>query len=187
MVVGPASPAISTTPSAGGTVGVTLNDSANLTGGFNPMGKITFNLYGPGDTSCTGSVLFTQDVSVSGTGTYNTTGGYATVLAGTYHWTASYVSSDVNNTSVASACADEPVVVGPASPAISTTPSAGGTVGVTLNDSANLTGGFNPMGKITFNLYGPGDTQRHQLRFRGDRHRDGERDQCQRQLFDADG
>src|SRR5207245_2802312 len=96
--VGPASPAISTTPSAGGTVGVTLNDSANLTGGFNPMGKITFNLYGPGDTSFTGSVLLPQDASVPYTTLFRSTGGYATVLAGTYHWTASYVSSDVNNT-----------------------------------------------------------------------------------------
>src|SRR5207245_577160 len=110
VVVGPASPAISTTPSAGGTVGVTLNDSANLTGGFNPMGKITFNLYGPADTRCTGSVLFTHDVSSLLAAPPISSAGFTTALAGTYHWTASYVSSDVNNTSVSSACADEPVV-----------------------------------------------------------------------------
>ena len=112
MVVSPNTPTINTTPNPStGAVGAVLNDSATLANGNNPQGTITFNLYGPGDATCAGPVLFTQDVTVSGNNVYATTVGYTTTAPGTFHWTASYVSSDANNTNVASGCADEPVVI----------------------------------------------------------------------------
>ena len=112
MVVSPNTPTIDTTPNPStGAVGAVLNDSATLADGSNPKGTITFNLYGPGDTTCAGPVLFTQDVTVSGNNVYSTSVGYTTTAPGTFHWTASYVSSDANNTNVASGCADEPVVI----------------------------------------------------------------------------
>src|SRR5205823_4760041 len=100
LTIGKNSPTITTTPNpSSGTVGVTLNDSANLSGGFNPTGSITFNLYGPDNLTCNPSgpaAVYTQQVSVSGNGSYNTSPGFTTLQAGTYHWTASY-SGDGNN------------------------------------------------------------------------------------------
>jgi hypothetical protein len=156
LVVNKAKPSIGTTPNpSSGTVGVTLNDSATLTGGFNPTGTITFNLYGTTDSGCTGSPIYTQTVDVS---VAATSPGYTTTQAGTYHWAATY-SGDGNNEGASSSCAAEAVIVGKASPSITTSPSpAAGIIGDTLNDSATLSGGFNPTGTITFNLYGPADT-----------------------------
>jgi hypothetical protein len=151
-----ASPAINTTP--GGTVtigsGAKLTDSANLSGGFNPTGTITFTLYSPSN-----AVVDTETVNISGNGTYGTPNGYFPSATGTYQWVASY-SGDANNNPVGSNRGDEPEAVRPASPAVNTIP--GGTVvigsGAKLTDSATLSGGFNPAGTITFTLYSPGNT-----------------------------
>lgn len=151
-------PVISTTPNLGsGNIGVTLNDSANLSGGNSPTGSITFKLFSPSDPTCSGTAAFTNVVSVSSNNTYNTSSGFTSNATGTWHWTATY-SGDSNNTSVSSSCADEPVTVNKVSPSISTTPSAGGVVGVTLNDTATLTGGYSPTGTVTFTLYPPSDS-----------------------------
>jgi uncharacterized repeat protein (TIGR01451 family) len=108
-------PTITTKPSAGGNVGVVLNDSATLANGYQPTGTITFKLYGPGNPTCsTGegaqAAVFTQDVSVDGNDTYATTGGYKTAAAGTYRWVAVY-GGDANNDSAASGCSEEQVTV----------------------------------------------------------------------------
>jgi len=153
-----AAPTLSTTPNpSSGTVGVTLNDSGTLSGAFNPTGSITFKLFDVGDTNCTGTPVFTQTVALSGS-TASTTGGYTTTKTGTLRWTASW-PGDSNNQAASSGCTAEQVTIGPASPTLTTTPSpSSGTVGVTLNDGATLTGGVNPTGSITFNLYPPSDT-----------------------------
>jgi uncharacterized repeat protein (TIGR01451 family) len=140
--------------------GVPLNDTATLAGGDNPTGTITFTLTGPG-----GAAVYTDVVTVTANGTYNTAtegnnpGGYVPTAPGTYHWLASY-SGDLNNSPVASDPGDEPQLVDPAEPTVST--SAGPTVvlggGVPLTDSATLAGGFNPGGTITFTLRDPGGT-----------------------------
>ena len=150
-----ASPTINTTPSAGGLIGVVLNDSATLAGGSNPTGTITFRLYPPSSPSCDGGAVYTESVTVSGNGGYNTSPGWTTAVAGTYRWTAAY-GGDSNNDPASSGCQEEQVVVSDkASPTINTTPSAGGFIGVVLNDSATLAGGNNPTGTITFRLYPP--------------------------------
>jgi uncharacterized repeat protein (TIGR01451 family) len=113
-VVSPASPSITTTQApASGSTGDTYNDSAVLSGGANPSGTITFDLYD--NPNCTGQPLDEETVSVgNGNGTYDTPTGFQLNSAGTYYWVASY-GGDSNNMSAVSGCADEPVVVkGPA-------------------------------------------------------------------------
>jgi hypothetical protein len=161
--VSPATPAINTTPSLTsvtlGTSTVNLKDTAQLSGGYDETGTITFTLIAPG-----GATVDTETVTVSGIGNYTTPIGYTTptvgTVTGTYQWDASY-SGDSNNNAVSdNNAADEQVVVSPATPAITTIP--GGSLivgsGTDLNDSAMLTGGYNPTGTITFYLFAPGVT-----------------------------
>jgi hypothetical protein len=157
VVVTQASPAIATTATPTATVGGTISDSATLSAGFNPTGTITFNLYGPGDAPCSAAAVFTATVPVAGNGTYGS-GNYPPTAPGTYRWIASY-SGDANNAPIAGACGDanESSVVTAATPAIATTATATAAVGTAISDAATLSGGFNPTGTITFNLYGPGD------------------------------
>ena len=86
---------LATTPDpTSGTVGVTLNDSANLTGATpTASGNITFNLYD--DADCTAPANYTQIVPVNGPGIYSTSPGWVTDSAGDWSWTASY-SGDPN-------------------------------------------------------------------------------------------
>ena len=147
-----------TTPTAGGGIGTVLNDSATVSGGSSPTGTITFSLYGPNDTSCDTTAIYTQTVALTGNSA-TTTPGFTTVAAGTYEWTASY-AGDANNNAASSACGAEAVVVtapgSKASPTLGTVPSAGGLIGTVLNDTATLTNASSPTGSIVFNLYGPG-------------------------------
>ncbi|MGD0247384.1 MAG: hypothetical protein ABSB59_44660 [Streptosporangiaceae bacterium] len=150
------SPAIATTPSPGGPVGSTVRDTARLSGGSSPTGTIEFKLYGPSaPASCSGTAVFDKTVRVAGNGNYSSPS-FTPTKAGTYWWTASY-GGDPGNTPAASGCGGEQVIIsGPkSSPAITTTPSPGGPVGTTVQDTAALSGGSSPTGMITFNLYGP--------------------------------
>jgi hypothetical protein len=111
LTIKPASPQISTTPNpASGTVGVTLNDSATLSAGYRPTGTITFQLFGPSDSTCSGTPAFTNTVNVNGNGTYSTSAGFASNAVGTWHWIASY-SGDGNNNPIAGTCTQEPVTI----------------------------------------------------------------------------
>src|SRR5438874_8621681 len=89
VTVSPFNPTLPTTPSAGGPVGITLNDSATITGGFNPTGSITFKLYGPNDLTCAKAAIYTQTVATVGGGASNSPA-FTTSQAGTYEWTVSY-------------------------------------------------------------------------------------------------
>jgi uncharacterized repeat protein (TIGR01451 family) len=114
FTIAKAAPSIHTTPSAGGNVGVVLNDSATLSGGADtPQGTILFKLFGPNNATCNpegAAPVYTQSVDVDGNGTYNTLPGYSTGAAGTYRWVARY-SGDDNNLGVTSGCSDEQVTV----------------------------------------------------------------------------
>ena len=158
VTVDKAIPAISTTASATVQVGGSVSDTAHLSGGVNPTGTITFNLYGPDDANCTGAIAFTKDVTVNGNGDYGS-GSFPTTAAGTYRWVASY-SGDGDNAAVAGGCndANESVVVTKKSPTVVTQASASVEVGGDIHDTATLAGGSSPTGTITFNLYGPNDT-----------------------------
>jgi hypothetical protein len=158
-----ASPSLATSASpAAVTLGsspVTLNDSATLSGGNAPTGTITFTLYYDGGST----PVDTETAPVTGNGTYTTPDGYTLpgtgTVTGSYQWDVSY-SGDTNNNG-ASDDNDQAgqVTVSPASPSISTVPdpaSASFGTAVTLTDTATLSGGYSPGGKITFTLYAPG-------------------------------
>lgn len=147
--------AIATTPGPGGVVGATtITDSATLSGGSDPSGTISFDLY---SQTCFSNPVYTDVVVVNNDGSYDTSagsnpGGYLATSTGTYYWIAAY-SGDNANFSVSSGCG-EPVVITAASPAISTIQQpVSATVGSSVADSAALSGGDSPTGTVTFTLY----------------------------------
>jgi hypothetical protein len=151
------SPTISTIASASVTIGNPVHDTATLSGGFSPGGTITFRLYGPDDQNCSGAAVFTNTRSVSGNGSYDSAS-FTPGAPGSFRWIASY-SGDANNDAVSGDCNSfrESVSVSTASPALSTSASAGVTLSGSVHDSATLSGGFSPGGTIRFRLYGPND------------------------------
>jgi hypothetical protein len=157
-IVRAASPTLATTASSAVALvssAPTLSDSAVLSGGFFEKGLITFTLSGPGGFS------YTQTETVNGKGTYTagvtlpTTG----LVAGVYHWSASYSGDSNNNGTTDQGGPAEETTVSRASPRLFTTASPSFTLGATpptLSDSAVLSGGFFEQGTITFTLSGPG-------------------------------
>ena len=92
FAVSPASalstPAISSVASPATTVGLQVFDVVDLTGGIDPTGFITYDLYGPGATTCS-SPIFNTTTTVNGDGAYDSMH-FTTTEAGTYQWEASY-------------------------------------------------------------------------------------------------
>ncbi len=154
-------PAIATTASPSVALGGVISDTAVLSGGSSPTGKITFAVFGPTDASCAGTAVSTSMVVVSGDGTYSSAP-FTPTVAGTYRFTAAY-SGDAANAVAVSACgaAGESVVVtsggGLGTPAIATTASPSVALGGVISDTAVLSGGSSPTGKITFAVFGPTD------------------------------
>ena len=138
-----------------------VTDTATVSGRVNPVAGATvaFNLYAPGDATCSGTPIFTSTVAIDLGGTA-TSGGFTPTAAGTYRWRASY-SGDANNAPVAGACndANESVVVNPTNPTIATVASANVGIGGQISDVATVSGRVNPVAGATvaFNLYPPGD------------------------------
>src|SRR5262249_27084709 len=116
-----ASPMLTTTPNEttvtlGDIPPPILQDEATLSGGFDPTGTITFELF-QGTT-----LVHPETVAVDrGNGTYTTLTGFTLptsgTAAGTYQWVASY-SGDANNNAAFTDtnAADEKVIVSPATP-----------------------------------------------------------------------
>lgn len=152
-----ATPSISTQASGTTVVGGTISDTATLSNAVNPSGAITFTVYGPDDTTCGGTAVFTSAaVPVNGNGDYNS-GNFSPTTPGTYRWIASY-GGDGNNNAVSGTCNDaneSVLVVNKFNPGISTQASAPVTIGGSISDTATLSSGFSPTGIITFNVYGP--------------------------------
>jgi uncharacterized repeat protein (TIGR01451 family) len=162
VVVSPVSPTVVTTASAAVSLGGAISDSAVLAGATTgATGNIVFNLYGPNDATCSGTIVFTATVPVSGNGTYGS-GSFTPTAAGTYRWIANY-SGDANNNPTSNACnaANESVVVR-ARPQIATVLVGGGTQGASLtlplgtsvHDTATLTGATSDAGgSVTYTVY----------------------------------
>ena len=151
--------AISTT-AVDGTVGSPIHDTATLSGATaNAGGTITFNLYGPSATAnCSGAVVYTHTVSVSGNGDYNS-GNFTPTAAGSYYWVASY-SGDGSNLASSGSCGDqgETSSVQKTTTLIATAASSQ-TVGAAVHDVATLSGATATAGgSITFQAWGPSDT-----------------------------
>jgi hypothetical protein len=150
VVITPASPAINTSQQpATATVGSSIADKATVSGGYNPSGTVTFDLYN--NPNGAGTVLFADTENLSGG--IATSKGYIATATGTDYWVAIY-NGNSNNASVASGTALEPVVITPASPAINTSQQpATAVVGSSIADKATVTGGYNPTGTVTFELF----------------------------------
>jgi hypothetical protein len=122
VLISPASPSITTTPSATSiTLGPTppiLKDTAMVSGGDNPTGTITFTLY---DGANPTPVYHSEPVSVTGNGPYTPHSGYTLpttgTVTGTYQWDASY-SGDPNNNAASenNATGEQVKVVSPCGP-----------------------------------------------------------------------
>ena len=144
-----ATPTVTTTPSAGGTVNsVVLNDSATLSGGSSPGGSITFDLYSPSQTCGSGAPAYTQTVTVSGNGSYSTTNTVAANATGTWSWTAMY-SGDSANNGASSKCGQETVKV----TAVVPTGSCEGTGSI-----SELVSGSNVIGYVPKGAWGSSQT-----------------------------
>ena len=152
-------PAVSTTASSGGGVGTAVHDTAHLSGATSSAGgTITFRLFGASDINCTQSAVFTTTTSVSGNGNYDSAA-FTPATAGTYRWIASY-SGDADNSPATTSCndANESVSIAKLTPGVTTTASGNAVIGAAVSDTAHLTGGAGPTGSITFQLFGPNDT-----------------------------
>ena len=87
--------------------------------------------------------------------------GYTTTVVGTYNWVANY-SGDANNLGARSECGSESVIVTKATPTIATIASKGGPIGTQIHDTAQVSGGDNPTGTVTFILFAPEQPDLHQ-------------------------
>jgi Bacterial Ig-like domain (group 3) len=161
VTIAKGTPTITTDASAGGPVGVQIHDTAQVSGGDNPTGTVTFSLYSPSNAGCVNNSdsglgsLQSWTVALGQDGSAVVPNpGYTTTQVGTYQWVAHY-SGDANNMSVTSACGTETVTVGKASPRITTKASEGGPVGAQIDDTALVTGGDSPTGTVTFYLFSP--------------------------------
>ncbi|HXQ60571.1 MAG TPA: hypothetical protein VN799_10740 [Acidimicrobiales bacterium] len=99
------SPTIVTT-ATNAQVGSAITDSAALSGTATAVtsnastvsGTISFKLYGPSDTGCTSTPVFTSTaMPVSGNGTYGPASFVPTQGAGTYRWIATYSGDAADN------------------------------------------------------------------------------------------
>jgi hypothetical protein len=150
-------------PAASASVGLTATDTvaggtiqatAQLTGAPDAAGTISFEVFGPGDPTCSGPALTPAPAAatVTGEGDY-ASGSFAPPGAGTYRWSARY--SDGVNPPEEAFCAAASTV-DKASPSLSGSASAA-VVGTAIGDVATLSGGFSPTGEVTFSVYAPGD------------------------------
>jgi hypothetical protein len=145
------------------TIGGLLHDTAHLSGGSRPTGRISFRLYGPKNNGCTGRPVFISTADVAGNNDY-TSPSFTPTAAGVYRWVVSYSGDARNRRAGPTACNDvaetaivRPAAVVPAVPALSTTASPSPSLGAPLYDTAHVTGGLDPGGAITFELFGPDD------------------------------
>ena len=142
-----------------GSPGASISDVAHLSGGATPTGTITFKLYGPSDTQCTGTAVFSSTLTATGAGYYSS-GSFTAEKAGTYRWVVDYSGDQNNSAAGPTACGEdsETVRVSRAATTLSTdVPHRVGRLGSELYDTANLSGGVSPAGTLRFRLYGPDD------------------------------
>jgi hypothetical protein len=137
------------------TVGGTIHDVAHLTGGNNATGTMSFTVYGPNDTNCTGAGTAVAGGAVNGDGDYPSAD-FPVSQAGTYRWIAHY-SGDANNAAMDTGCndANESSVVSKIRGSLTTQATQSVALGKTIQDVATLSGTSNATGTITFAVYGP--------------------------------
>jgi hypothetical protein len=144
-------PSINTTQQpASAVVGSSIADHVTVTGGSNPTGTVTFNLFN--NPTGTGTPLFIDTEPLVG-GVANSQG-YTATAVGTDYWVATYNGNASNPPVTSAPLSGEPVTVTPATPSITTTQQpASAVVGSTIADKATVSGGFFPTGTVTFDLF----------------------------------
>jgi hypothetical protein len=142
-------------------VGSNITDTAFIVGAAsNQVTYVQFHLFAPGDSSCTGTDLYTGGrKSVTGS-TSVTSDPVQANQAGDYHWTAElFDAATGGNKLAATSCGDtgETSHVTPAAPAIVTSASGPVTIGGSISDTALISGLVSPdgTGSITFTAYAP--------------------------------
>jgi uncharacterized repeat protein (TIGR01451 family) len=151
-----ASPTLAAQPT-GATLGGAISDQVTLAGGSSPTGAITFNVYGPGDTTCT-IALASSSATVNGNGPYRSAP-FTPTMAGAYHWIAAYGGDGANAPVGPQACGDVSQAVSvKVVPTLTTQALGRAAVGDLIAGQATLAGGAVVTGSITLTLYGPGDT-----------------------------
>ena len=133
------------------TVGTSIADKATVSGGYNPTGTVTFNLYS--NSTGTGTPLFT-DTNEPLVGGMATSPGYTATATGTDYWVATY-NGDSNNNAGHQRHRRRAGDASPRPPRRSTPRQqpASAAVGTSIADKATVSGGYNPTGTVTFNLY----------------------------------
>lgn len=63
---------------------------------YQPTGQVEYNLYGPGDTTCSAAPVF-QDTQTIGTSPVVQSAAFSPAQLGTYRWTARYAGDDQND------------------------------------------------------------------------------------------
>lgn len=152
-------PSLLTVPSSGGPAGTVISDVATLRGGEGLGGTVSFALYGPGDSGCSGPNLVASLAGFTAVPLVDMTShsaGFAAQSAGTYRWVATY-SGDSHYQGVTGGCSDELVTMTKATPTMSTIPSVGGVLGTAVHDQVLVKNGSSPTGTVSFSLYGPND------------------------------
>jgi hypothetical protein len=85
-------------------------DAATVSAGAGgaPTGTVTFSLYAPGDTTCSGSAVYNETVTLSGgsASTSNSTFSVVAGTSGTYRWIVTY-SGDATHNGSTSTCGTE--------------------------------------------------------------------------------
>ncbi len=136
--------------------------TATVAGGDNPTGTVTFEVFGPGDDTCSRSPLLTSTNPVTGAGDpkHATSDRIALSTPGVYHFVATYNGDLRNAPSAPSACADPNAAYGFGSShfAFSARASGGLVVGGTMSDTATISTSSEPTGTISFDLFGPDAT-----------------------------
>ena len=148
-------PSLTSSPTQTATVGAQISDTAFATGGERPTGTVGFELFGPDDPTCSQGPVSSQSAPLIGGSASS-----APVTAstpGVYHWIASY-GGDQNNNSVSGQCGDageSSMVTAVPSLLTEATPSA--PLGGAISDTAFVSGGDDPTGRVSFELFGSGD------------------------------
>jgi len=141
--------ALTTNATQSVTLGNPISDTATLDVPAGTTGDVVFNLYGPDDATCSGTVAFTNTVEVTGPGDYNS-GDFTPTEPGTYRWTAEFTpdpGQGVDPSTSACNAANEASVVSTAPSALETAQS------FRPQDEATVTGAGTLGGTVTFNLY----------------------------------
>ena len=88
-----------------------IHASVDLGSAYQPTGRVSFGLFAPSDTTCTGVPAYVEDVSLSGTSAATSVGFEVPKHeVGTWNWTAAYLG-DENNELNGSGCGRAPVEV----------------------------------------------------------------------------